>query len=1138
MLQTPRRFFHYVYLTLALLSLQGIGTAQYRADIEGTVTDTSGAVIPRATVSVTNQETGAAHETSSSAAGFYRVPALPPGRYTVSTSATGFKQKVMKDVAVAAEALQAVNITLEAGNVKQTITVAASVALSLQTENANLSSNLSSLQITRLPQVGRDPYELLRLTPGVFGDGARDGGGNSVGLPNTTGPGGSNTSIFQTENQVPVSSAGQRLSNNNYLLDEVSVNSLTWGGAAVLTPNQESVAEIRVVTNGYSAEYGRNSGATVEVVSKSGANQFHGSGFFKYDEPGLNAYTSYGGANALPTRVNNADRQFGGSLGGPIKKDKLFFFGSYEGLRQNKSNTATGWVETPQFRQSVTATRAGGVTAQIFQASGIASRIQNVLDVPCPSDFAAGTCRQVQNGLDIGSLKGSLGEYVDDFATSTGGGLDGVPDIQFVQFAEPERVSGNQYNGRVDFNASSKDTIAGNTYVSHLYDLSPDDPSGARPIGDVIKSPLNSATTLMWNRVISASLLSQARMNVTRYAFNQLQSNPDINWGMPRVEIQGFPFGRIYFGPPRDEATPGIFAENTIAFSETLNHMIGNKGLKYGVEIRKEQDNNNLLGGARPDFVFQGPWNLANDAPIFETINADPRTGLPVTAQRYFRTSDYGLFLQNDWKLRPNLTLNLGLRWEYFTPIEETRGQLSNLVFGSAGLTNARVEVQKSLYNPDRNNFAPRFGFAYSPAFFGEKVVVRGGFGVFYNRIPETLFANTRGNPPFLARYNNCCGVSASPNDNGLILYSLGTSKSPGSYPVNPKLALGIDPTTGGPNGTAVEVWGALPDTPNSYVHEWSFGFEYSLPANMVLALGYEGSAGHKLIRLVDQNYLYPPTVSPIPGNPTFQPFFRVFVPQPDVNSSFNAFDARLTHAFSHGLQAQLYYRFSKSIDESSYEGPGFVTNQTFPQDLKSERGPSDYDATHYLVASTVYNLPFLTHRTDFLGRVLGGWEIDTVWTAHSGFPWTPVSGQSVATPGGPTLSPTRPVRYFGNALSDTSNEAFIRPGGDFPGGGSLYFDISQSGPPGIGRNSFRGPHYFSADLSLAKDTMVPGFLHLGETARLNIRANFFNAFNKLNLAPFDFGSSSTHVDDDTFFGRATGVLAGRVIEFQARLSF
>lgn len=337
------------------------------------MSDSSGAAVPGATMRVTNQATGVSQQVTSGADGFYRASALPPGKYSVTASFTGFKTQTTHDVNVSAETVKGVNITLQPGEVKEIVTVSAGTA-GLQTENATLGGTISNQEIQDLPQYGRDPYELLRLTPGVYGDSSRSGNGQSNLLPNTAGPGGSNTSIFQTENMVQISANGQRISDNNFTLDGVSANSLTWGGAAVVTPNQESIREMNVVTYGYDAQYGRNSGVTVQVISKNGTNKLHGSGFFKYDDPGLNAYNKYNGENGgvpNPTiRVPDATRQFGGSLGGPIKKNKLFFFFSYEGLRNNQSGDADQWIFTPQFTQSVMADRSGTVTAQVFQSKG------------------------------------------------------------------------------------------------------------------------------------------------------------------------------------------------------------------------------------------------------------------------------------------------------------------------------------------------------------------------------------------------------------------------------------------------------------------------------------------------------------------------------------------------------------------------------------------------------------------------------------------------------------------------------------------------------------------------------------------------------------------------------------------------
>ncbi|HLY62528.1 MAG TPA: carboxypeptidase regulatory-like domain-containing protein [Terriglobia bacterium] len=1141
-------------LSLASAFIATNAHAQYNAGIEGTVSDASGAVIGGASVQITNQDTNIAKTVSTGTDGFYQISGLPPGKYTVAVTFSGFKSTSVKDVEVTAESVKGLNVTMEPGEVIQTVNVKGESAPPIETENGTLSGTLSKEEIQSLPQYGRDPYELVRLTPGVFGDGSRQANGNSNLLPNTAGPGGSNTSIFQTENMVQISSAGQRISDNNFTLDGVSANSLTWGGAAVVSPNQDSIQEIKVVTNGYDAEYGRNSGVTVQVISKTGTNKFHGSGFFKYDDPGLNAFNKYNGENGgvpNPTvRVPDATRQFGGSLGGPIKKDKLFFFFSYEGLRDNKSDVANEYVFTPQYVQSVIGQRAGGVTAQIFQNKGFQPRIIQVLTPSCSVGFSANLCQVAGNGLDLGSLSGGIGTYVNDFNTSTGGGFDGIPDIELAQVAVPSNTKGNQYNGRIDFTPTSKDTFAVSTYVSSLNSIAADASTGSQPMADVNFQPLNSVTTVLWNRTISPYLLNQARANVTRYAFNQVQSNAgQVNWGIPRVEVQGFPFGRIYFGAMQSPNEPGIQAENTIAFNDTLSQAHGNKTFKYGVDIIKEQSNNNLLGAARPDIVFQYLWDLPNDAPIFEQIQASPVTGAPTSAQRYFRTSDYSLFLQTDWKLRPNFTLNMGLRWEYFTPLTEKNGELSNIVFPSGGgLAGAKVEPTSQLYNSDKHSFGPRLGFAYSPTMFANKLVIRGGFGVFFNRLPEQVFDNTRQNPPFTADYGICCGTSGSPYVNGQIIYALGSSNSPTSYPANPNLATGIDPNTGTPPGVGVQVYGALPNTPNPYVEEGSLGFEYSLAHNWVAAANVEVSGGHKIGRLLNLNYLYPQPVAPNPLQPgqTYQPFSNgIFVLIPDVNSAYDGLNTRLSHQFAHDLFAQFTYRYSKSIDESSWEGPCFCTNETFPQNLKSERGPSDFDVTHYFTATAIYQLPWLKGRHDLLGRTLGGWELDPIITAHSGFPWTPVDGQSVQTPGGPTLAPTRPVAEIGTPLNDHSNDAFIRPGGDFPNGPLSYFAIQPSGPPGIGRNSFRGPHYFGTDLSFAKNTRLPEALHLGEAANLEIRANFFNVFNKMNLAPFGFSSNSTFLGNpgnpptaNSNFGLASAGLAGRVIEFQARVSF
>ena len=1153
-----------VFACAALLA--GSALAQFRAAIQGTVMDSNGGAIANAKVTATNVATGATRETVASAEGFYRIGGLPPGLYTVTVEVAGFKKSTSNDVAVEAETPRGLDVTLEVGAVSEQITVAAS-AEALPTENANTGSTITAEEIARLPQVGRDPYELLRLTPGVFGDGARQGNGNASVFPNNSGPGGSNSSIFQVENQVQVSANGQRAASNNFTIDGVSVNSLGFGGAAVITPNQESVQQITVLSSSYSAEDGRGSGAQVKVVSKAGTNQFHGSGFFKYQDPNWNAFNNFHGPQGeRPARVNNNFRQFGGSLGGPIFKDKLFFFFSYEGLRSNNLDISAGtWVETPEFRQLVIASRPGSVAATILASPGVSPRIANVLTSTCTGAQIGDPtqCQAVTGGLDIGSPTGATGQFVSP-ALFTGGGLDGIPDIQFVQLALPSSTNGNQYNWRVDYNRG-KDQFAFSTYLTRANNLGSDSGGRSRPLADIAQKPQNQSEALTWIRILSSTMVNEARVNFTRFSFNQVTANSNVDFGIPRVEIEGYGFDRIRFGADRSESTPAVFVQNTFNFRDTLSKVIRTHALKFGFELSAEQDNNNLLGGARPIYSNFRLWNFANSRPLFEGINADPRTGAPANAQRYLRSKATAFFVQDDWKVKSNLTLNLGLRYEYYPPLNDAKGQLSNITIPPSGLVNATVGFADSLIQPDRNNFAPRLGFSWSPARFHD-TVVRGGFGVAYNRTDDVLFSNARGNPPAFARFGICCAFSATDPAASQIIYALGSSNSALSYPVNPALAFGIDPKNGGVCGdaacsfdNAVEIYGGSPNFRNAYVYLYSLDVEHRLPWRLIASAGYQGSAGHKLTRLVNQNFLQAP-------NPAFG---AVFIPTSDVNSNYNSLNLRLRRQFDRGLLFDFYYRYSKSIDQLSNEGPGAQTNQTDPARPQNEHGPSDFDVKHSFTASALWDLPIFRTRTDWVGKVVGGWQVNAIMSAHTGFPWTPITGQirSVPITSAQTIDITRPSALLTQPGQDTSNSAFLTPNSNYPGiihqgdqvpdpanpgmtigsqcnnpvpserPGRPYFDICTPGPPGIGRNSFRGPGYFGLDFGVAKQFGLPNLKFLGEAAKLELRGNFFNAFNKLNLQPIGFGTDQSRIENAKF-GQTPGGLAGRVIEFQARLSF
>ena len=1169
-----------VLLQSAILCfLTSTALAQFGASVQGTVTDNSGAVVSGATVTVTEQATGVSHSVVTDASGFYRINELPPGKYRVDAAAASFEKSTESDVDVSAERPTPVNVVMKTGSNSETVTVTGAQE-ALETEDATIQGTLSSKEVENLPEIDRDPYELLRLAPGVFGDGARFGDGRSGGFPNgagavsgSAGPGGSNTAIFQVENQQPISANGQRITSNDYLVDGVSVNSLEWGGAAVITPSIESVQEITVLANDYDASDGRNSGAHIKTITKSGTNALHGGGLFLYHDPNFNAFNKFGGyANGdfAPTQRDDDNlRQFAGTVGGPIIKDKLFFFFNYEGARANTTTFSTGYVETPQFDAALLALRPNTPVATILGQAGLMPRISQVLPPNCNS-FAPGTCNVVGTGMDIGSPIGPYGTYdpTSTFSNGFGGGLDGIPDIENATVYLPASTEGDQYNARVDYNAG-KNLFSANVFLTHLTTLAADASAQGRPNADYGTKNFSPSGFLSWIRTINPTTLNEARFNFTRYAFNGITANPQVDWAIPRIEVQGFPSGeRIRYGAQQGDNTPEIAAENTFAFRDVLSKVIGNKALKFGFEYSHAQANDELIGGARPDQVFQGPWNFANGTPIFEQIEVNPITGgPPLQKPRYFRSSIYSAFAQNDWKLRPNLTVNLGLRWEFYAPPTEARGHLTNFVPGGSskyGLDNGpdalmnAVEANPSQQWPSHHHyFGPRLGFAWSPTMYDTKLVFRGGFGIAFDNFDDNVFDNTRNNPPFVANYGICCGTFNGPFVNGQILFNTATSNNPLSYPGNPVLATGL-----GPNGLPIvggaysppNVYSTSVNMPNPYVYLYSLQMQYSLPKDWVLTMGYQGSAGHHFTRIVNLSYFYPQGLQ----NPSVGQIFNF---TPDTNSSFNALLTQFEHRFHHGVAANVQYTWSKSLDQLSAEGPGFVTNQTYPIDDRTERGPSDYDATHNFRVNGVWDLPVFRARKDLIGSVLGGWELNGIYQFHSGYPWTPVASNLCPVLGQSSLCPTRPIAYNGGAGHNYDTSAFLPPtAGNFPlaaaaaaaGLPNPYFTLQTSGStpafPGIGRNSFRGPRYQDIDLTILKNFRLPDMKIIGEAGNIQLRMTAYNVFNKLNLAPFSFGSNSTVISNQccglpapaaqSQFGTATAGLAGRVLELQARFSF
>jgi len=1100
------RFLGVLGLLSAFLLFPTFAHGQFRAGIQGTVTDASGAAVPGATVVITNEETGVAQETVSGDGGFYRVSGLSPGRYRVAVSLTGFKEAVTEHVTVAAEELRGLDMKLETGNVEETITVISGATV-LRTENAEIAGTLSTVEIQSLPQVGRDPYELVRLTPGVFGLGARSGAGGAVNLPNQQGPGGSSNSIFQTENQVPISANGQRVEGNNFQLDGVTSMSQAWGGAAVVTPNQESVKEIRVVSSTYSAENGRNTGATVQVVSQNGTNAFHGSAVFKRNTPGLNSRQKWGGPHGeTPQRVNQRLSQAAASVGGPIRRNKAFFFFSYEGTSRTESTLGTVWVETPQLVSAITSQRPNSIAARLFSYPGMTPRIANVLEM-----------------RDVGSLSGSLGQVVQN---ANGGGLDGVPDIQRAEIEGFNDTNARQFNGRVDFTLSPSDQLAFSTYITPN-DTDSNTATGGnngRPFGDFTSARRNMVGTVLWTRTLSPTMINEARFNVTRWYFDEIASNPNMPWGFPRMNVtqtapESINFG---FGPG---IGPGVFYQTTYNFRNTLTRVVNAHALKLGADVIYEQNNDKAPWAGRPSYSFNNLWSFANDAPSREGETFfDPSTGAFTDLTAYARSSYFALFAQDDWKLRPNVTVNVGLRWEYFTPMTSKNDRISNLVLGpNDGLIGASLQTGGSLHEADKNNFAPQIGLAWSPSRYQNRLVVRGGFGVGYNRLPGNRTLESRFNAPFFAGFVL---------EGDRILYATAGDILGFDYPPNPAAILTFDPETNLPlTGSPPNVNAVVQEARNPYVLRYSGEAEYDVGRGWVASLGYQGSSGGNLTRLVPYHLFVTP-------NPRLRAVNMLLT---DGDSQYHALLTRISRRFANGYTLNAEYRLARSEDTCSSD----ACRQSYPFDLDTERGPSDFDVRHALKLYGVWDLPILRERTDMLGKLAGGWQLSGIVTATSGFPWTPLAGGSncsVEVAGG-SVCPLRPVAYSGGAGTATSDEVFMRQFGNFPGGPLEYFTppppsgrVEVPPRPGVGRNSFRGPRYFAVDAMLSKRFGLPTVTGIGAPA-LEIRANAYNLFNDLNLRSFNFDSPSTRIDNPDF-GRATAALAGRVVEFQARFSF
>jgi hypothetical protein len=1140
--------------------------AQFRASIQGTVTDPTGAVIPGATLTLTDTDTNHAITAISNGSGVYNFNALPPDHYTLTVTAKGFQTNNVQDVHIIPEQPNALNVTMQIGDANTTVTVSGDTLSNLETETASTSGTVDSNQIQHLPSFGRDVFQLTQLAPGVFGDGSQASGGGTYALPGTQGPGGSssNSGIFSTENGPQALSNGGQYETNSISIDGISTSSAVWGGTSVITPTEDSVGSVKIVSNTYDAENGRFSGAQIQVTSKSGTNDWHGSLFFRANRPGLNAYQRYNGpgffnsgtpAERGLTRDAQDFNQFGGSVGGPIWKNHAFVFFAYETERNSSQAQTNGWYETAAFA-ALAPPNSIASTYLTFPGAGVSS--SGLVDQTCANAGLTENvnCRTIAGqGLNIGSpLTTPLGTQDLTWQSTAnpgiGGGLTNTADIAYYTLVNPTTVTNAQYNGRIDADATKKDHLAFAIYwvpsdtTSYV--------SSIRPYNLFHHDVINDAFSIIWNHIFSPTFLNEARANAAGWRWNEIDQNPQAPFGLPAANIGQI--GGILntslgsFGAPG----PSDYNQWTYSYKDVATKLQGNHSIKFGGELTRLYYLNINTGGARPGYTFFNYWDFLNDAPNSETGNFSPITGTPSPNRQDERVDLWGFFVQDDWKVRPNLTFNFGLRYAYFGSLSTKQNNLATVVLGSGAnaFTGLTVRQGGNLYTPQKGNFGPQFGFAFSPARFGGKFVLRGGYGLNYNQEEIAISANGNANPPAVINPNFSSSTPTSINA-GIIYNIASNPKSLFGYPANPNTITTFNsanlPLSGGIGLVAYPA-----NLPTAYTQHFSLDTQFQLPYQFVATIGYQGSLAHHLIN--NQNLYVTAVTQGVPFNPLVNSV-QLFGNTGSSNNNVGLFG--LKHQMSHHFQVDAEFQWAKTMDQTS--GPYFQNLYPYAPYLNQAR--SDFYVGKAFKIYGLWQPVIFTGGHAWLEKIVGGWSVSGIFNIHTGFPWTPLYN----TPGSlyygsSGYSQLRPAAYVGGAHNSTSNNAFKSGPGvgsgqneNFPLAsvqtGTAYFTVPNSptangGPqslapglpqlPGVGRNSLNGPGYKDVDGTLAKAFGLPKLPVLGENANIEIRADAFNLFNSLN---FNSATISNIITSNNF-GQAQNALGGRVINLQVRFSF
>lgn len=1053
-----------VSVTAALLFFCATGAVAQTitGTITGTVTDPTGAIVPNVKVTATNVATNVTITATTNESGIYNILFLPVGEYRVTTEAAGFKVSSFGPFGLEVNQTARVDLQLQVGQTTETVEVTAAAPV-LQTESAATGDTITSSQATQIPLRGRNFMSLTLLVPGSItpNPGSFDGPGRSFG--------GGRPYIN-----------GNREQTNNFLLDGADINE-SIDNLVSYNPNVDALQEVRVMTGNAGAEFGNANGAIVNMTLKSGTNEFHGNIFEFLQNDNLNANGFFANRQNQPRREFKRNI-FGGTLGGPIVKNSLFFFVDYQGTRQKSSGPATATVAPAEYRTGdlsrVQTPIRDPLTGQPFPGNIIPQN--RIVNPVARALFADSSLYPLSNNVGTGPI-GIVGNYL-----STSSNFN----------------NNDQADAKIDYRFSDNDYLSGRFTIAR-YREAPTSVALPTSIGTDKDAPTTGGV-ITWTRAFSPTVVNEARFNFNRVRINDVPIDPAGVLGPNGNASLGIPGGqggsgmseiRLTGDPLSNIGGAGIASDsitNTWQYGDNLTWQRGRHLLKMGGQaIRYQQNrfyggNNGVLGFFTYDGRFSG--SPFADFLLDQLAQKGRGSNTGKWGHRQWRTA---LFIQDDFKATPNLTLNLGLRWEYTQPVYEVADRQLNVDIYTGEVRRAGQNGNsRALYEPYWKQFMPRLGFAYSPEWFGpRRFVIRGGYGI--TSYMEGTGANLRLtlNPPFFFESDTQFATG-----------------NPGTITTGFADLQARDQLAG-----QIRAWN--PNLRPAFIQQYNFSLEYLLSESFSLTTGYVGQKGTHLVNPREGNQALPGPGPIDPRRPLY-PMLPLVTSISYTDSSsimnYNALQVTGRKRFRDGIEFLAAYTLSKTMsDNLGYYGSGGVAGQSAywqnAYDRLADYGPAFFDALHNFSFSGYYELPFGRNRRfganapGVVDAILGGWQLGGVWQVHSGFPITiNSSNQSNAGNRASRANHYRPLvienasidRWFGTHPSATPCASNVDNGQCAYGAQWT----NQFGTSGVGTE--RAAHYNNIDLTINKR------FYLSEAKFFEVRGEFFNAFNMVSFGP------------------------------------